>query len=350
MQQTTLKTAELGNTGLQITRVGFGAWAIGGGGWAHGWGDQDDDASVAAIRHAVESGVNWIDTAAVYGLGHSEKVVARALAPYGDADRPYVFTKCGLVWDENDRGVEPRRSGDPASLRREVEASLRRLGTERIDLYQMHWPAAAEPVAEYWRVLLDLKAEGKVRAVGLSNHDRAQLDAAEAVGHVDSLQPPFSLINRAATDEIGWCHAHHTGVIVYSPMQSGLLTGAFTAQRAVALPADDWRSRDAEFTGEQLHRNLALVDALRPVADRHNSTVASIAVAWCLAGAWPTRGSPPRSSALAARARSTAGSARRTSNSAPPTSPTSPTRSTAPAPDTETEGGDHEPPRAPSWP
>ena len=283
MQQTTLKTAELGSTGLQITRVGFGAWAIGGGGWAHGWGEQDDDASVAAIRHAVESGVNWIDTAAVYGLGHSEEVVARALAPYGDADRPYVFTKCGLVWDENDRGVEPRRSGDPASLRREVEASLRRLRTERIDLYQMHWPAAAEPVAEYWQVLLDLKAEGKVRAVGLSNHDRGQLDVAEALGHVDSLQPPFSLINRAAADEISWCHAHHTGVIVYSPMQSGLLTGTFTAQRAAALPANDWRSRDAEFTGEQLHRNLALVDALRPVADRHNSTVASIAVAWCLA-------------------------------------------------------------------
>jgi aryl-alcohol dehydrogenase-like predicted oxidoreductase len=283
MQQTGLKTAELGSTGLQISRVGFGAWAIGGGGWAHGWGAQDDGASVAAIRHAVESGVTWIDTAAVYGLGHSEMVVARALAPYGDADRPYVFTKCGLVWDETDRGVPPRRSGDPASLRREVDASLRRLRTERIDLYQMHWPAAAEPVEEYWQVLLELKAEGKVRAVGLSNHDRRQLDTAEALGHVDSLQPPFSLINRAATDEIGWCDAHRTGVIVYSPMQSGLLTGAFSAARAAALPADDWRSRDAEFTGEQLHRNLALVDALRPVADRHNSTVAAVAVAWCLA-------------------------------------------------------------------
>src|SRR5450755_4893802 len=165
MLTTSMPTAKLGWTDMHLTRVGFGAWAIGGGGWAYAWGGQDDTESIAAIRHAVESGVNWIDTAAVYGLGHSEEVVARALAPYGDADRPYVFTKCGLVWDENDRGVEPRRSGDPTSLRREVEASLRRLRTERIDLYQMHWPAA-EPVAEYWQVLLDLKAEGKVRAVG----------------------------------------------------------------------------------------------------------------------------------------------------------------------------------------
>jgi aryl-alcohol dehydrogenase-like predicted oxidoreductase len=266
---------------MNITRVGFGAWAIGGGGWAFGWGEQDDDDSVTAIRHAVESGVNWIDTAAVYGLGHSEEIVARALAPYDDADRPYVFTKCGLVWDDNDRSVEPRNSGDPASVRREVEASLRRLRTERIDLYQMHWPAA-EPVEEYWQVLLDLKAAGKVRAVGLSNHDTKQLEVAAALGHVDSLQPPYSLINRDAGDEIAWCRAHDTGVIVYSPMQSGLLTGAFTAERAAALPAGDWRSRDAEFTGRQLRRNLALVDALRPIADRHATTVAAVAVAWCL--------------------------------------------------------------------
>jgi aryl-alcohol dehydrogenase-like predicted oxidoreductase len=277
-----LKPVPFGTTGMNITRVGFGAWAIGGGGWAFGWGEQDDDASVTAIRHAVESGVNWIDTAAVYGLGHSEEIVARALEPYGDADRPYVFTKCGLVWDDKDRSVEPRNSGDPASIRREVEASLRRLRTERIDLYQMHWPAA-EPVDEYWQVLLDLKAHGKVRAVGLSNHDTKQLGVAEALGHVDSLQPPFSLINRDATDEIAWCRVHDTGVIGYSPMQSGLLTGTFTAERAAALPTGDWRSRDAEFSGDQLHRNLALVDALRPVADRHATNVATIAVAWCLA-------------------------------------------------------------------
>ena len=276
-----LTTAPFGTTGMSITRVGFGAWAIGGG-WAHGWGEQDDNASVTAIRHAVESGVNWIDTAAVYGLGHSEDVVARALAPYGDADRPYLFTKCGLVWDDDDRSAEPRNSGDPASIRREVEASLRRLRTDRIDLYQMHWPAA-EPVEDYWQVLLDLKAEGKVRAVGLSNHDTKQLEVAEALGHVDSLQPPYSLINRDAADEIAWCHAHDTGVIVYSPMQSGLLTGAVTAERAAALPAGDWRSPDPEFTGGHLHRNLALADALQPIADRHATTVATVAVAWCLA-------------------------------------------------------------------
>ena len=276
-----LTTVPFGTTGMRITRVGLGAWAIGGGGWAHGWGEQDDDASVTAIRHAVESGVNWIDTAAVYGLGHSEQIVARALQPYGDADRPYVFTKCGLVWDDNDRSAEPRNSGDSASIRREVEASLRRLRTERIDLYQMHWPAA-EPVEQYWQVLLDLKAEGKVRAVGLSNHDTKQLEVAEALGHVDSLQPPYSLINRDAADEIAWCHAHGTGVIVYSPMQSGLLTGAFTAERAAALPPGDWRSGDADFNGEQLRRNLALVEALRPIADRHATSVGTVAVAWCL--------------------------------------------------------------------
>src|SRR5215204_6080995 len=277
-----LTAVPFGTTGMKITRVGFGAWAIGGGGWAYAWGEQDDDASVRAIRHAVESGVNWIDTAAVYGLGHSEEVVARAMAPYGEADRPYVFTKCGLVWDDNDRSVEPSRSGDPASIRREVEASLRRLRTERIDLYQMHWPAP-EPVEEYWQVLLDLKAQGKVRAVGLSNHDTKQLDVAEAIGQLGSLQPPFSLINRDAAEEIAWCHAHNTGVIVYSPMQSGLLSGAFTPGRAAALPAGDWRSRDAEFTGEHLLRNLALVEALRPVAVRHATNVATVAVAWCLA-------------------------------------------------------------------
>jgi aryl-alcohol dehydrogenase-like predicted oxidoreductase len=278
----TLRTVPFGTTDMTITRVGFGAWAIGGGGWAFAWGEQDDDASVAAIRHAVEAGVNWIDTAAVYGLGHSEEIVARALEPYGEADRPYVFTKGGLVWDENDRAAPPRNSGAADSIRREVEASLRRLRTERIDLYQMHWPAP-EPVEEYWQVMLDLKAQGKLRAVGLSNHDVKQLETAEEFGHVDSLQPPFSLINRDAADEIDWCAAHRTGVIVYSPMQSGLLTGAFTAERAAALPAGDWRSRDDEFRGERLQRNLALVDALRPVADRHGTSVASVAIAWCLA-------------------------------------------------------------------
>jgi aryl-alcohol dehydrogenase-like predicted oxidoreductase len=283
----TLPTVPLGTTGMRITRVGFGAWAIGGGGWTFAWGNQDDADSIAAIRHAVERGVNWIDTAAVYGLGHSEEMVARALRGIPADDRPYVFTKAGLVWDERDHSAPPRRVGDPLSLRREVEASLRRLDVERIDLYQMHWPAEDGTLLEdYWGTLLQLKEEGKVRAVGLSNHDVAQLEAAERLGHVDTLQPPFSAIRREVADaELPWCAAHGTGVIVYSPMQSGLLTGAFSLERAAQLGADDWRSRSPDFTGHGLRRNVALADALRPVAERHRATVAAVAVAWTLA--WP---------------------------------------------------------------
>jgi len=283
----TLPMAPLGTTGMRITRVGFGAWAIGGGGWTFAWGNQDDAASIAAIRHAVERGINWIDTAAVYGLGHSEEIVARALRDIPRDDRPYVFTKAGLVWDERDRAAPPRRVGDPLSLRREVEASLRRLGVERIDLYQMHWPAEdGTALEDYWGTLLQLREEGKVRAVGLSNHNVAQLDAAERLGHVDSLQPPFSAIHReVAAAEIPWCVAHDTGVIGYSPMQSGLLTGAFSVERAARLGADDWRSRSPDFTGLGVRRNVALADALRPIAERHRATVAAVAVAWTLA--WP---------------------------------------------------------------
>jgi aryl-alcohol dehydrogenase-like predicted oxidoreductase len=283
----TLPTAPLGTTGMRITRVGFGAWAIGGGGWTFAWGDQDDADSIAAIRQAVERGINWIDTAAVYGLGHSEEIVARALRDIPADDRPYVFTKAGLVWDERDRAAPPRRIGDPLSIRREVEASLRRLEVERIDLYQMHWPAEdGTPLEDYWGTLLQLKEEGKVRAVGLSNHNVAQLEAAERLGHVDTLQPPFSAIRRdVAAAELPWCAAHDTGVIVYSPMQSGLLTGAFTVERAARLDADDWRSRSPDFTGAGVHRNVALADALRPIAERHHATVAAVAVAWTLA--WP---------------------------------------------------------------
>ena len=284
---TPLPTRRLGRTDMEITRVGFGAWAIGGPDWAVGWGAQDDRDSIAAIRHAIDRGLNWIDTAAVYGLGQSEELVRQALAELPADARPYVFTKCGLVWDENDRKAPPRRVGAPDSIRREVEASLRRLGVERIDLYQMHWPPAdGTPLEDYWRTLLDLKAEGKVRAVGLSNHDVAQLEAAERLGHVDTLQPPFSAIRRdVAAAELPWCHAHETGVIVYSPMQSGLLTGRFTVERARALPEDDWRSRNEEFTGDKLLRNLKLADALKPIAERHGTTVAAVAVAWTLA--WP---------------------------------------------------------------
>jgi aryl-alcohol dehydrogenase-like predicted oxidoreductase len=249
---TSLPVTRLGRTDMLLTRVGFGAWAIGGGGWAFAWGSQDDSESIAAIRHAVESGVNWIDTAAVYGLGHSEEVVAVALAGIPEADRPYVFTKGALVWDPADRTTAPRRVGDPASLRADVEASLRRLNVERIDLYQVHWPAEdGTKVEEYWQAFLDFKREGKVRAVGLSNHDTSQLEAAE--------------------------------------MASGLFTGAFTAERAARLEPGDWRAGDLDFTGRALSANLALAGAPRPVAERHGVTPAAVVIAWTLAFPGVTR-------------------------------------------------------------
>ena len=282
---TTLPTTPLGRTGMHLTRTGFGAWAIGGGDWAFAWGNQDDDASIAAIRHAVESGINWIDTAAVYGLGHSEEVVAAALADLPEADRPYVFTKGGLVWDPADRSAAPRRVGAPASIRTEVEASLRRLRVERIDLYQMHWPAEdGTPLEEYWQVFTDLKGEGKIRAAGLSNHSVSQLEAAERVGAVDAIQPRFNLIHRDTADDVlPWAREHKAGVIVYSPMASGLLTGAFTAARAARLEPGDWRAGHPDFTEPALPANLALAEALRPVAERHGVTPGAVAVAWTLA-------------------------------------------------------------------
>jgi aryl-alcohol dehydrogenase-like predicted oxidoreductase len=277
-----LTTVPFGTTDMAITRVGFGAWAVGGGNWSFGWGPQDDDKAIAAIRYAVESGVNWIDTAAVYGLGHSEELVAAALHGIPESDRPYVFTKCGLVWDATDRSIAPRRVGNATSIRGEVESSLRRLNVERIDLYQMHWPAEdGTELAEYWQTLLDLKAEGKVRAVGLSNHGVDQLEAAEAIGHVDTLQPPFSAIHRETAELLPWTRAHDTGVIVYSPMMSGLLTGAFTRRRVANLPSDDWRRSSADFT-TNLDANLAVADALRHVAERHDISQPAAAVAWTL--------------------------------------------------------------------
>lgn len=283
--QTPLPTRQLGTTGMAITRVGFGAWATGGGQYEFGWGPQDDAASIAAIHAAVTRGVNWIDTAAVYGLGHSEDVVGRAVRALPPADRPLVFTKCGMVWAGRDE--VPRRAAAPDSIRREVDASLTRLGVERIDLYQVHWPPDdATPLDEYWQTMLDLKREGKVRAVGLSNHSAAQLESAERLGHVDTLQPPFSAIRRdAASSELPWCAAHGTGVIVYSPMQSGLLTGAFSEARVAALPPDDWRSRSMRFKGEALRRSLALADALGPIAAAHGVSTGALAIAWTLA--WP---------------------------------------------------------------
>jgi aryl-alcohol dehydrogenase-like predicted oxidoreductase len=272
---------------MDITRVGFGAWATGGGGWQFGWGNQEDRESIAAIRFAVEAGVNWIDTAPVYGMGHSEEVVGRALREIPDADRPFVFTKCGLIFDRAKPEDGPSNVLAADSIRREVDESLRRLGVDRIDLYQVHWPPTdGTPLAEYWATMQELKREGKVRAVGFSNHDVAALTEAEGIGHVDTLQPPFSLIHRgAAEDLLPWCQRNGTGVIVYSPMQSGLLTGRMTAERVAALPEDDWRSTHDDFTGDNLRRNLAVAGALRPVAERHDVPVPAVAVAWTLA--WP---------------------------------------------------------------
>jgi aryl-alcohol dehydrogenase-like predicted oxidoreductase len=281
----TLDRRRLGTTDLEITTVGFGAWAIGGGGWAYGWGRQDDAASIASIHHAVRRGVNWIDTAAIYGLGHSEEVVGRALREMPARERPFVFTKCGMIPDRVRPYDEPTRDLRPASIRREVEASLRRLGVERIDLYQFHWPdGIGTPIAESWGEMVRLVDEGKVRAVGVSNFDVALLGRAEAVRHVDSLQPPFSLIRRdAGADVIPWAGAHETGVIVYSPMQSGLLTDTFSLKRLAAMSGDDWRRGSMQFTEPHLSRNIALRDALRPIAKRHGVTVSAVAVAWTLA-------------------------------------------------------------------
>ncbi|HMG32128.1 MAG TPA: aldo/keto reductase [Jiangellaceae bacterium] len=279
-----LPSGPLGRTGMAISRVGIGAWAFGGGGWLDSWGAQDDAESIAAIRHAVDSGVNWIDTAPIYGLGHAEEVVGRALQQIPADERPYVFTKAGVIWDPRRPHDKPALVGRAASIRRELEDSLRRLRLDHIDFYQVHAPPTdGTPLAEYWQTFCDLRREGRVRAIGLSNHDAAQLDAAEAIGHVDAVQPRFNLIHRDAVDVLAWSAAHATGAIVYSPMASGLLSGSFTAARAAALDEDDWRRRHPDFTGDALARNLALAEALGPIASRHGVTVAAVAVAWTLA-------------------------------------------------------------------
>jgi aryl-alcohol dehydrogenase-like predicted oxidoreductase len=276
--ETSLPTRAFGRTGMQITRTGFGAWAIGG----NMWGPQDDAESVAAVRHAVDYGVNWIDTAAVYGNGHSEEVIAEALRTYGPAERPFVFTKGGIVRDAD--GTNPRRRA--ADIRQQCEASLKRLGVERIDLYQLHWPSDDIPLEESWGEMLRLRDDGLAAHVGLSNHWVDQLEAAEAIGHVETLQPPFSMIKRAAGGSVlPWSAEHGTGVICYSPMQAGLLTGSFTRERAAGLPQNDWRRENPEFKGERLDRNLALAEALKPLAEKYDVSQGTIALAWCLA--WP---------------------------------------------------------------
>ena len=285
----TLPTRRLGSTDMEITRTGFGSWAVGGGDWMFGWGPQDDQDSVDAILHAVDRGINWVDTAAAYGIGHSEDIVGRALRSLPEGERPYVFTKCGLVHRGDDRMAGPARSGEASSIRAEVDASLRRLRVERIDLMQVHWPAEDAEVEEYWGVLVELREAGKLRAIGLSNHDVGQLERAEAIGHVDTLQPPYSLIRREAGAELlPWCAAHDVGVIVYSPMQAGLLTGAFTPERVDGLDEHDWRRRDPEFT-THLDRNLALTARLGAVGERLGVGPGVVALGWVLAN-WAVTG------------------------------------------------------------
>ena len=285
---TTIRTRPLGRSGPPITRVGFGSWAIGGAGWPNAWGPQDDDVAVAAMRHAVERGVNWIDTAAIYGHGHSEELVGRLLRELPRGERPLVFTKCGLRWDPANPMKPAWRDLTPRSIREECEASLCRLGVETIDVFQFHRPDTdtGTPVEESWGEMARLIDEGKVRWGGVSNFAIDLLERCERVRHVDSFQPPLSLIRRdAAAELIPWCERNGTGVIVYSPMQAGLLTDRFSLQRARALPADDWRTRSPEFTSPKVERNVAVRDALTPIAARHRASVASVAIAWALH--WP---------------------------------------------------------------
>ncbi len=273
-----MNTKRLGNSGLFITPIGFGAWAIGGGGWEFAWGAQDDRDSIAAIYEALDAGINWIDTAAVYGLGHSEEVVARALA--GMNNRPHVFTKCSMVWDEH-REIGHRLKAE--SLRRECEASLRRLRVETIDLYQIHWPEPDEDIEEGWATLAALKEEGKVRHIGVSNFNVTQMQRAQAIAPITSLQPRYSLLHREIEGKIlPYTAREHIGVLAYSPMASGLLTGAMTRERIAGLPADDWRKHHPDFQEPQLHRNLMLVRLLRTIGKRRGYTPAEVAVAWVL--------------------------------------------------------------------
>jgi len=273
-----MQTKQLGNSELHITPIGFGAWAIGGGGWAFGWGAQDDQESIEAIARALDLGVNWIDTAAIYGLGHSEEVVAKALK--GRSNRPYIFTKCSMIWDEKG---EIGRSLKADSVRREVEASLRRLDIETIDLYQIHWPNPESDIEEGWTTLAKLKDEGKVRYIGVSNFNVEQLKRIQEIAPVTSLQPPYSLVKPDVENEIlPFCQENNIGVIVYSPMQSGLLTGKMTPERVANLPDDDWRRNSGEFQEPRLSRNLKLVEVLQDIGKQHDRSPGEVAIAWTL--------------------------------------------------------------------
>jgi len=272
-----MQTQLLGNTDMQITRIGFGAWAIGGGNWAFGWGPQDDGEAIAAMHRAVDKGMNWIDTAAVYGLGHSEELVAKALR--GMSQKPFIFTKCGLVWDEKRKTSQNLKA---ASLKKECEDSLRRLEVETIDLYQIHWPVEAD-IEEAWGMMAQLKQEGKVRHIGVSNFNIAQLKRCQAIAPVSSLQPPYSLISRDYEKEVlPFCKENNIGVIVYSPMGSGLLTGSMTRERIAAMPSDDWRRNSPFFNEPALSKNLALAEKLRNIGQKHGMSAGEAAIAWTL--------------------------------------------------------------------
>lgn len=272
-----IETRRLGKQGPELTTVGFGAWAAGGP-WKVGWGPQSDEDSIAAIRRSLELGVNWIDTAAIYGLGHSEEVVGRAIRDWARQE-VFIATKCGRVPDETGT---PHSSLRPDSIRRELDASLRRLGVDYVDLYQFHWPdnETGTPVEESWQTMAELQDAGKVKYAGVSNFDVALMERCEPIRHVDSLQPPYSLLRRDVEKEIlPWCLRNGTGVIVYSPMQSGLLSGTFDMNR---VAEDDWRRRNPSFQEPQLSKNLGIVERLRPIAERHGKTVGQLAVAWTL--------------------------------------------------------------------
>jgi aryl-alcohol dehydrogenase-like predicted oxidoreductase len=271
-------TRTLGNSDLQLTPIGYGAWAIGGGNWEFGWGAQDESESLAAIERALDSGINWIDTAAVYGLGHSEEVVCKALK--GRAKKPLVFTKCSMRWDKN---RQIYRSLKAASLEEELEASLRRLGVDVIDLYQIHWPNPEDEIEEGWEALARFQAQGKVRWIGVSNFSVAQMKRVQAIAPITSLQPPYSLLRRDIEKEIlPFCRENHIGVINYSPMLSGMLTGKMTAERVRSLPDDDWRKRNPNFQSPKLERNLALAELLRAIGQPHGVEAGVVAIAWTL--------------------------------------------------------------------
>jgi aryl-alcohol dehydrogenase-like predicted oxidoreductase len=282
-----MQTRKLGYSDLHLTTVGLGTWAIGGGGWAYCWGPQDDAESMAAIRHALDLGINWIDTAAVYGLGHSEEVIGQAIPSTGSGhragrrDEVIIATKCGLVWDKGSTTPYGRLTAE--SVRAECEASLKRLNVEAIDLYQIHWPHDEEHLEEAWSTIADLIREGKVRYGGVSNFSVEQLKRVQAIHPVASLQPPYSMLRRGIEEELlAYCAANDIGVIVYSPMQAGLLTGKFTKERVANLPDEDWRKGSSAFREPDLSANLALVEKLRPIAERNGRTVAQLAIAWVL--------------------------------------------------------------------